>query len=263
MTDLLDRLHQNIDNIKNFCPSIITLSNYDTTLGKATIPGIELSSEIATDDEITELQAKYFAVVEEGNGYLAKLRDAEEAFFKKKYGEKIYNYLNNQRGLDTSSSSTTSIPGSNSSSDYSTLKQALKDEYEIYNRLKQITDSIQDSYNIGDDVNQNLDINNRKMIYRNEITNDVMKKSNYATYIYYFIVISFIMFLYANDGLKINDNKVLYATIIVFPFIYRILFNTILWAYNQIYISMKTKGPKNAFLNDKEQEPFFLEDQED
>jgi hypothetical protein len=49
----------------------------------------------------------------------------------------------------------------------------------------------------------------------------------------------------------------------VFPFIYRILFNAILWAYNQIYISMKTKGPKNAFLNDKEQEPLILEDQED
>lgn len=259
MTDLLDRLHQNIDNIKNFCPSIITLSNYDTTLGKATIPGIELSSEIATDDDITRLQADYFAVVEEGNDYLAKLRKAEEAFFKKKYGEKIYNYLNNQRGLEASSSSTTSIPGANSSSDYSRLKQALKDEYEIYNTLSQI--SIQDSYNIGDNGNQNLDINNRKMIYRNEITNDVMKKSNYATYIYYFIVISFMMFLYANDGLKINDNKVLYATIIVFPFIYRILFNTILWAYNQIYISMKTEGPKNAFLNDKE--PTFLEDRED
>ena len=54
MTDLLDRLHQNIDNIKEFCPSIITLSNYDTTLGKATIPGIELSSAIATDDDITK-----------------------------------------------------------------------------------------------------------------------------------------------------------------------------------------------------------------
>lgn len=259
MTDLLDRLHQNIDNIKNFCPSIITLSNYDTTLGKATIPGIDLSNEIATDDQITALQAKYFAVVEEGNGYLTRLREAEEAFFKKKYGENIYNYLNNQRGLEASSSSTTNVPGENGISDHSDLKQALQDEYEIYNTLKKI--SIQDSYNSGDDLNQNLDINNRKMIYRNEVTNDVIKKANYITYIYYFIIVSFIMFLYANDGLKINENKVLYVIIIVFPFIYRTLFNAIIWSYNQIYTSMKTKGPKNAFLNDKE--PFFLEDQDD
>ena len=88
MTDLLDSLHQNIDNIKEFCPSVVALSNYDTTLGEATIPGIKLSDKIATDDDITRLQADYFAVVEEGNDYLAKLRDAEEAFFKKKYGEK-------------------------------------------------------------------------------------------------------------------------------------------------------------------------------
>ena len=254
--DLVDKLNQNITSLNDICPSIFTKAKYDTTLGVAERNTTELTIS-QDEDKIAALQQAYFDKVEEGNKYIHELQTAEEDFFIEKYGSRIYNYLKEQRNnvgviADGDDEDLTDLS-------YADLKQALEDEWALYQDLSNVDTSQLNSQDISQSDYAELD--RRQIFYRNEVTSDVLNMSNYVTYGYYFIVIMFLLFLYSNNVLFLYKNKFLYAFIIIFPFIYRYVFNAIILLYNELYKFLHNSGPKNAFL--KETEPFFFEDHED
>ena len=254
MTDLLDKLNLNVNSLIDYCPSIFTTSQYDTTLGIVDRDTIDLNIA-PTDDQLKILQQEYFKVVEEGNGYIAKLEAAEKDFFEKKYGTNIYNYLKEQRNEHSNTTAADSDDNSNLS--YGHLKQALQDEWDLYKDLSNVSTAGLASVNCSETDRDDLD--RRQIYYRNTVTSDVLNTSNYVTYVYYFIVVMFMLFLYSNDVLHLYKNKFLYAFILGFPFLYRYIFSSIILFYNEMYKFLHNRGSKNAFLNSKE--PFFFEDQ--
>ena len=102
-------------------------------------------------------------------------------------------------------------------------------------------------------------LNQRKFMYRSEEMFEINRQSVRATYVYFFVVIAIFIYLFANDILYLKENKVLYLSILVFPFVYRFLFFLAMKFYNTMMYRLSEQGPKNAFLNDNV-EPIFLDD---
>ena len=78
-----------MEMLKNICPI------YNDTLEEEQPNNTYNFTQL--EGEMMLLKDKYFAKVEYGNDYINKLKNNEEEYFKRKYGEEIYNYMKDQR----------------------------------------------------------------------------------------------------------------------------------------------------------------------
>lgn len=249
---LLDKINFKVEQLKEVCPALVATTS-DTESQRY---NISLNSE---EDLILQYQKKYFDKVEEGNRYISELNTIEEKYFTAKYGTKIWEYIKNQRKLyikRSINSTCTTATLTNLE-----LNKELISEYEIYSNLnkkkinktlKTINNNINEIESDMNQMNNQSEINKRKLEYRNVVTNKTMRYSNYVTVIYYFILFCIFIFLYVKNSLNFNQNKILYGIVIIFPLLYRYFFILLVYLYNSIKKNIVTSGPKNAFLNEND-----------
>ena len=249
MADLLDTLNLNADRIRELCPSLLTLSKYDTTLGS-----YDSSVDIDYDNEQLLLyQKQYFEKIEEGNAYLRELKKLEEKYLRAKYGDDIYNDL-----MKASEEYQKERLDENNEQIYTS--EDVKKQYEIFKNLS--TQNIQNLKTLDKHVKEAKNqsrLNQRKFMYRSEEIFDINRQTVRATYVYFFFVIAIFIYLFANNILYLKENKMLYISILVFPFVYRFLFFLAVKLYKKLIYNISEQGPKNAFLNENV-EPIFLDD---
>tara|TARA_B110000008_G_scaffold279990_1_gene330351 strand:- start:5984 stop:6775 length:792 start_codon:yes stop_codon:yes gene_type:complete len=259
-SDLLDILNTNVKALTEVCPSLVTTSNQPGGLGLT----LDISLDI-TDDDLLSYQTAYFNKVEEGNTYLSELQEIESQYFLAKYGSDIYNYFKTQRSIYIDNKINVSSSGS---MDFTTMMSDISYEYSIYTKVAQSgfedqvdlfkTNMETITYDVNTMLNEN-DKNKRIMQYRNVISNDVNNLSFKVSVFYYFILLCLFIYLYVNDILFLNKNKILYIIVILFPFLYQYIFKFIVYVYNKVVSMILNTSPKNAFLNDNTN-PTFLDD---
>lgn len=249
MADLLDTINLNADRIRELCPSLLTLSQYDTTLGS-----YDSSVDIDYDnDQLLLYQKQYFEKIEEGNAYLHDLKKLEERYLRAKYGDDIYNDL-----MKVSDEYQKGRLDENNEQIYTS--EDVQKQYDIFKNLS--TQNIQNLKTLDKHVKEAKNqsrLNQRKFMYRSEEIFEINRQSVRTTYVYFFVVIAIFIYLFANDILYLKENKVLYLSILVFPFVYRFLFFLAMRFYNTMMYRLSEQGPKNAFLNENV-EPIFLDD---
>ena len=264
---LLDKLNFTKKKLKQTCPSLF--------LKKGKDGDTDFELEYAGDeDSVLKFQKEYYKIVEKGNRYIEKLDNIEEKYFTAKYGPQVYNYIKIQRNKyirDMSRGRNRIVNKNNDTPDTpdfscEELYQNLKEEYEIYSKINddnfnQKLKTVKTNLNVMEDemieMNNQTEINKRKLEYRSPITHKTIRYSNYLTIFYYFILICVFLFLYVNNILYFQENKKLYILIILFPLIYKYCFNFILYLFNVMQKYFMNKGPKNAFLNENDNLDFL------
>jgi len=250
---LLDKINFKVQQLKEVCPALIATTRDDE------FQKYDISLNYQ-EDLVLQYQKKYFDKVEEGNRYISELNTIEEKYFTTKYGNQIWEYIKTQRELYIKRS-TTPVCSSDTTLNVSELYKDLMSEYEIYSNFnkkkidKTVTVINKNINEIESDMNQmnnQSEINKRKLEYRNVVTNKTMRYSNYVTVIYYFILICIFIFLYVKDSLNFNKNKILYIIVVLFPLLYKYCFALLVYLYNTVKNNIISSGPKNAFLNDND-----------
>ena len=264
---LLDKLNFTKKKLKKTCPALFLKQGkngeYDFD--------IEYTGD---EDEVLKFQKQYYKIVEKGNNYIEKLNNIEEQYFTAKYGPQIYEYIKKQRKKyiknslrgRKSNSSTSTATADEDNIDCNILYEKLKKEYEIYSNLSsdnfnQKIKTIQGNLNIMEDeiiqMNNQSEIDKRKLEYRSPITHQTIRHSNYVTIFYYFTLICIFLFLYVNNILYFRKNKALYIILIIIPLLYKYCFKLLVYLYNVIQNNIIKRGPKYAFLNDNDNLSFL------
>ena len=233
--DLFDKITFNAPRLKEICPSIFTTGTvYNDN---------DVSIDLIKDDELLLLSKDYYDKVEEGNRYFRELKEIEEDYLKKKYGDTLYEYLEKKRkdyidkrdNADGCDISFEEIYNDISNIDLTQVRDLKKSINSIENDVISM-------------VNES-ETNKRKVEYRHDVTLHVMNQSKKANYIYYFIVICILIFLYSRNALNVQKNIFLYALVLVFPLLYHYIFIALVYVYNLIQHHFNQRGPKNAFLD--------------
>ena len=260
-----------MEMLKNICPI------YNDTIDEEQPDNNNTYNFTQLEGEMLLLKDKYFAKVEYGNDYITKLKEAEEKYFEKKYGPKIYDYMKDQRSKFVNSkineicSSKLNIGNTNidieNISDISNLLPKLNidisNEYRLFNEIsgEDYNSDISNILNAVDnkksikreltDLYSKSSLDKRKIEYRQKEIEDINYYNNMITIIYFFILILYFLYLIINNELNVSRSWFIYIIIIIFPiYIYPVLFYYIKKLFNFLSINMELHGPKNAFINE-------------
>lgn len=261
MSDLLEKLNVNMGSIKQMCPSIFgspetsSLSTYD----------IDFASLTPQIDDTLMYQKQYYAKVEEGNKYINELKEIEKTYFEKKYGPNIYKYIENKRDDHNLNEINKRF---DTSSDIKNVLYDLSKNMQIYNDIsgttnssfELITNNMSTMYDELTQLKNEIAVNERKVQYRHEVSDDVVEYSTQTTYLYYFIIVCIFIYLFSQNQLNIGDHYLLYGLAIILPFLYRFFFLGLVYVYNRLHDSLNIHGPKNAFIDENVKSLTFLDD---
>lgn len=261
-----------VEVLKEICPI------YNDTLNNTDANNRNLTYNVSEyEANLLGLKDSYTMQVELGNSMIGSIINKEEAYFKQKYGDDLYNYLKLQRkkymdeklmsdckaaeitlGMNSGYSSAT-MDIADISSLIPDIQKDISNNLKIYNEFNQMKylDSIGDINKKTDILNKNIvdlysktSINQRKVEYREEELKKVNFANNIITVLYYIFLACYFMFLLANNQLNLLRNGVIYVILIIFPIIlYPIIFKYIKKMYNRLNENVQIHGPKNAFVN--------------
>ena len=251
--DLLNKLKVDYSTLQQTCPSLFSTDVINSS-------GLSNALDISYTGDVNSatLQQLYYNKVEEGNNYLKELLDIEEAYFKKKYGDQIYDHIKEERSNYINKKVQS---GSYSVSDVGLYKKLLDTEYRTFidisnSNMSKVTSNYKTALGvIEDNINSmfdNKNKNKRKVEYRDEVIKNVNYTNNLLTILYYIVFITLVIILSINQTLNFSTNWWLYIIMLFFPiYIYPFIYKLITSLYLNLKNYFKFYGPKNAFLNEK------------
>lgn len=255
--DLLNKIRVDYSALQQTCPSL-----FSTDVISSSGLNNALDISYAGDVNSSTLQQLYYNKVEEGNTYLKELLDIEEAYFKKKYGDEIYDHIKDERTNYINKKVQTG-----SVTDINLYIQLLDTEYNTFmdisnSNMSKVTSNYKTALGVIEDnitfMFDNKNKNKRKVEYRDEVIKNVNYTNNLLTILYYFIFIVVVIILSINQTLNFIKLWWLYIIMLFFPiYIYPILYRFISILYLKIRSYFNYYGPKNAFLNEKYNLKFF------
>jgi len=253
--------------LKNICPIYNDYTIDESTNNAST----STYAFTPIQGEIMLLKDKYFAKVEYGNNYIDQLDSAEKEYFEKKYGPEIYEYLKTKRTAFINSKKKLNceslLSGDTGAVDIGeadisylliNIQNDLCNNYVIYNSIDQTDNDAINKFGENTDVImdelKNLysksDLEERKIEYRQEELNNINYYNNLITIFYFFVLITYFIYLLINNNLNIGKSWFIYIILIMFPvYIYPFLFHYIKKLFNYLSLNMELHGPKNAFIN--------------
>lgn len=243
------------DNIMELCPSLV---NTPFIQGGS----LDVSYNFK-NDSLLHYQKLYYDKIEQGNRYMEELESIEKNYLTRKYGQKIYNYLMNQRSQYINKITTSNCPNNVN------IVEDISFEYNVYKNMKK--HNLNENINLFKSNMKSLDKeinlmmnkennNKRKTEYIQDMSNDVNNTNLKVNIIYYFILLCLFIYLYVNNKIQFNKHKFLYIIVILFPFIYPFIYELFIIIYMTIQKNILNQGPEKGFLNENEEDIYFFDD---
>jgi len=254
-------------SIVNYCPIIFDKDSDSYIIDPSKIDDISEGSRpynntlVSSDD--------YYKEVENGNTYINKLLDKEEEYFVNKYGEKIYEYLKKLRE-EYIEKKINSVDVDEDSDIYldededKTSENYLTYIKEFYKKEKNSLNYVYELYKNTLFKNIDTNLNRREIYYRTKELGNITYINAISNIIYYFILISVLIGLFARNSLGLNNRYVilLYIFIFSFPLVYEYFYNFIVFTIKKIYNLLVYNIPKYSFKNNLKfhKENYYTED---
>jgi hypothetical protein len=206
--------------------------------------------------------------VESANSISSKILTDERDYFTKKYSEKVYDYLLNQRQkiYDIKNSILSTIDFNNIESSDTTItinEQTYSIDNLVQNILKSNNDTKNQTMNYLYDKfskylpSANSELLNRKIQYR-DMEHDKLKWVNHIlNFVYYSLLIVLFVILYSADNLYFKERFLLYIFLILAPMIFPFIYDLIKKIFNLFSPTPGIHGPKNAFLDTTVNKPII------
>ena len=269
-TNSRDSLIKNLSNsLNDSCKTYTSNPNVVSNVGRTsgTIPYIDLEHYFG----------KYKNDIEFQNSLKEQLLADEETYFVNKYGAVVYKYLTDKRSALFSQSESSNT----SSMRQSSCSQLPSGRTQISNRItdtnnspvsgyyddnglfvessKLCSDNALSFYNMFSKYlpYSEADITNRKIEYRENEHDFLMKINSIMNIIYYILFAIMIILLIGGNNLQLKERFPIYLILLFLPFLYPYIFKLIHYTYNYITESKSIHGPKNAFLDSNGESNFI------
>lgn len=254
-------------SIMNYCPIIFDKDSDSYIIDPSRIDDV---SEENTYNYNLVSSDDYYKEVENGNMYINKLLEKEEEYFVNKYGEKIYEYLKKlreeyiEKKINSSVVDESSLYLGEDADSGETSINYLTYIKEFYKKEKNSLNSVYELYKNTLFENIDTNLNRREIYYRTKELGNITYINAISNIIYYFIIISILIGLFARNSLGLNNRYLilLYVFIFSFPLVYKYFYNIIVFVIKKIYNSLVDNIPKYSFKNNLNfhKENYYTED---
>jgi hypothetical protein len=205
----------------------------------------------ATTFSLSDYEA-YRNDIEFVNSFNEQVRVDERNYFEKKYSKNVYNYLLAQRSAFKEQQAKLKedlICGS--------YKKTLAELQTKYDKKEACTkDGVKDSgrfmsYLMSQTPIENPETTYKKIEYRNEAHEWLSTINNGLTILYFVLLLVMFGILASTNNLLFKERFKLYLFLGVLPFAFPYLFELLKYLYGYVFPDSPTHGPKNAFLDTK------------